>query len=124
MHEGDLQAEHPPSRLGVDQLGTLLDQVGDGRPHIGHLVSDMMESGPAPGQESPDRRVLRECGQQLDATLTDTDRRRLDTLALDEGPMLDPSAEETLVAPYRLVEILDGNADVVDAACVHSSDAM
>jgi len=124
MHEGDLQPEHPPPRLDVDQLGAELRQLGDRGPHVVHLVGDMVHPGPAAGEESPHRRVLRERGQKLDAALADANRRSFDALILDRGPMLDASAEETLVAPDGLVKILDGNADVVDAACVHPSDAM
>ena len=124
MHEGDLQPEHPPARLGVDQLGAELDQFGDGGPDVVDLVGHMVHAGPSAGEESPHRRVLRERGQKLDAALADANRRSFDALILDRGPMLDASAEETLVAPDGLVKILDGNADVVDAACVHPSDAM
>jgi len=124
MHEGDLQPEHPPPGLDVDQLCAELRQLDDGGPDVVHLVGDMVHPGPAAGEESPHRRVLRERGQQLDAALPDANQRRLDALVLDRRPMLDPPAEEALVAPHRLIEILDGNADVVDAACVHPSDAM
>ena len=122
MHEGHLQAEHPAPRLGVDQLGSLLGERLDRRVHVVDLVGDVMHPGPALGEESPDRRVGAERREQLDPTLADAHGRGLDALLLDALTVLEPSAEEPLVRRYRDVEILDGDADMVNASCVHTGD--
>jgi hypothetical protein len=35
--------------------------------------------------------------------------------------MLQRAAEEALVGPNRLVEVRDGDADVVDTSCLHAA---
>jgi len=38
--------------------------------------------------------------------------------------VLEPAAEEPLVGLHRLVEVRNSDANVVDSACLHTSDAM
>ena len=94
------------------------------RADVVHLVGDVVHSGPAPREEPADRRVLAERRQQLDPALADQKQRRLDALLLDRGPVLEPAAEEALVRLHRLVQVRDGQADVVDPSCLHAVDAM
>lgn len=124
MHEGDLQTEHPPSRLGVDQLRAGLREMTKRHPDVLDLVCDVVHPGPATCKETTDRRVVPERREQLDATPADMDRRRFDALLLDANATLEPSAEETLVLPYGLVEIDHGEPDVMDPACLHCGDRM
>ncbi len=83
-----------------------------------------MQPGPTACEELADRRVVAECGEQLDPALADAHRRGLDALVVDACPVLEAAAEEALVRPHRFVEILDGDADVVDASCFHPGDAI
>jgi hypothetical protein len=45
-------------------------------------------------------------------------------LLLDRGPVLESAAEEALVRLHRLVQVRNGQADVVDPSCLHAADAM
>jgi len=123
VHERDLEPEHPLPRLAVDQLGTSCSELGDRSPHVVHLVGDVMHTRTARRQEPPDGRIVAERRQQLDPAVANADRRRLDALIVNARAMLEATAEETLVRTYRLVEIHDGNANVVDSPRFHVSDA-
>jgi len=124
MHESDLVAEDPQARLRVDQLGALPGERGDRRPHIVDLVRDVVHAGAVLCEKPADGRIVAERGEQLDAPVADPDRGRLDPLLLETGTVLEPSAEQTLVALHRLVEVRNRQADVVDSAYLHTSDAM
>lgn len=124
MHERHLEAEHALPRLGVDQLDAAPLEVAERGADIVDFVRDVMHPGPALGEELAHRCVAGERSEQLDAAFADADGRRLDALILDAGAMLDASAEEALVRPNRLVEVVDCEADVMDAACFHAGDRM
>ena len=81
-----------------------------------------MHAGPALGQELPDRRVVAEGREQLDPTLADPHRRRLDALVRHVVAVLDACAEQALVGRHRLVEILDGDAEMMDPLRLHGGD--
>src|SRR5437868_7260762 len=119
MHEGDLQTEHPPPGLGVDQLRAMTDEVAENDADVLHLVGDVVHPGPALRQELAHRGVLPERREQLDAAPADADGRGLDALLLDVDAMLEPAAEQALVRGHRFVEICDGEPDVVDPARLH-----
>ncbi len=121
MDERDLEAEHTAARLGVDELGACARELGERSADVRHLVGDVVHPGAALREEAPDGRVLSERCEQLDTALADADRRRLDALLVDPRAVLDAAAEQPLVRPHRLVEVLDGDADVVDAADLHTA---
>src|SRR5438270_850011 len=121
MHEGDLQTEHPPPRLGVDQLGAVADEVAEDDADILDLVGDVVHPGPALRQELAHRSVLPERREQLDAAPPDADGRRLDSLLLDVDAVLEPAAEEALVHRDRFVQTGDREADMVDPARLHAA---
>jgi hypothetical protein len=123
MDESDLEPEHALARRDVDQLGALPGEIGERGRQIVDLVGDVMHAGPMAGKKTPDGRVVAERGDQLDAAFADLHRRCLHALLLDTFPVLEPRAEQPLVRPHRLVEIRDGDADVVDSACLHPGDA-
>ncbi|MDX6410768.1 MAG: hypothetical protein QOE91_284, partial [Gaiellaceae bacterium] len=54
--------------------------------------------------------------QQLDAAVADEHRRCLDTLFGNGGPVLQLGAEKPPVRIECLVEIVDGDTEVMDAA--------
>src|SRR4029077_18400592 len=57
MHEGDLQTEHSPPRLRVDQLGAVADEVAEGDADVLHLVRDVVHARGAGGQDMTAPRV-------------------------------------------------------------------
>jgi hypothetical protein len=116
MDEGDLEAEHAVPRCLVDQLGARVRKMRKGRADVVDLVRDVVHPWPTLREEAADRRVLAECAQQLEAAGPDADGRRLDALLLHARAMLEPRAEEALVAVERAVEILDRETHVMDRA--------
>ena len=123
MHEGDLQTEESLPWLRVDQLRACGRELRDCCGDIVHLVGDVVHPRASFCEESAYRGVVAEGGEELDPVGADADRRRLDSLLLDAGTVLEPAAEETLVRLHGLVEVRDGDADVMDAASVHGRDA-
>lgn len=128
MHERHFEPERASARLDIDQLGAACCEVGKRGTHVVDLVGDVMHSRPATREETPDRRVVVERRQQLDAAAADADRRGLDALLVDAPAMLEPPAEQLLVRPDRLVEVGDRDPDVVNSPrlkvlCVHAGDA-
>ena len=123
MNERDFEPEHPLPRLGVDQLRAGLGEARERGGDVVDLVRDVMHAGAARSEELADRRVVAEGGQQLDAAVADPHRRRLDAVLVDTRAMLEPAAEQALVRLHRLVEVDDGDADVVDPAGLHGFDA-
>jgi hypothetical protein len=71
------------------------------------------------GEELPDGRLLAERREQLDPALADPERRGLDALVRDGLPVLDARAEQPLVGADGLVEVLDGDAEVMDPPRLH-----
>ena len=106
--------------LLVDQLDSLLGEPFQLAPKIAHLVGDVMHSGPAAGEELADRRLLAERREQLDATLADAHRRRFDTLLGNRVAMLDLGAEQPPIRVDRVVEILDGDSEMMNPLRVHA----
>jgi hypothetical protein len=123
VHEGHFEPEHPLPRLAVDQLGAPGCELGDRSANVVDLVGDVMHAGPALSEKLPDGRIVAERREQLDPLLADADRGSLDALVVHARTMLEAAAEEALVRGHRIVEIRDGNADVVDTSCFHSGDA-
>src|SRR5512133_1766629 len=123
VQEGDLEAEEAAARLLVDELDALRRQLVDRGTHVVDLVGDVVHARPAVGQELADRSLLAERGQELDASLADLERRGLDALVGDGLAVLEARAEQLLVRRHRLVEILDGDPEVVDPARLHAGDA-
>ena len=122
MHEGDLQPEDAASRRGVDQLGALHGERPKRGAHVVDLVRDVVHPRAALREKTPDGRVVAEGRKQLDASVTDAHRCRLDALLLDALPMLEPAAEQPFVRRDRGVEIVDCHSHVVNASCLHGRD--
>jgi len=123
MDERDLETEEPLARLGVDQLGAALRQLDDGGVDVGHLVRDVVHPGPALCEEAADRGVAAERREQLDPAFADEHDRRLHALLLDGRATLELRTEEARVRVDGLVEVRDGDAEMVDAPRVHPRDA-
>lgn len=123
VDECDLEAEETRTRLLVDQLGASIGEVPKGRREVVDLVGDVMHSGPALGEEPADRRVLAERAHQLDPALADPHGDSLDALVVEPAALLDAPTKQPLVRPDRLVEVLDGDAEVMDPEGLHGPDA-
>jgi hypothetical protein len=124
MDESDLEAEEALPRLGVDQLGACRREPFELDADVVDLVGDVMHARPAARQEPADGSLGTERGKQLDTAGADQHRRRLDPLVIDLCPVLELGAEETLVRVDGLVEVVNGHAEMVDAAGSHGSDAI
>jgi hypothetical protein len=123
VHESDLEPEHPQARLAVDQLGPARGEIGRGGTHVVDLVRNVVHAGPPLREKPADRRIVAKRSEQLDPVVADADRRRFDALRIDACPMFEPTAEKALVRPHRLVEIRNGDPDVMDSPCFHAIDA-
>ena len=123
MHERDLEPEHAVARPLVDQLDTLLRELGERSLHVGDLVGDVVHPFTPLREETADRGVVAERGEQLDAALADAHRRRLDALLLDPLAVLEPTAEQALVRRHGGIQVGDRDADMVNGPCVHRGDA-
>ena len=124
MDERDLEPEEPAPRRLVDQLRAFGGQLVDRGAHVVDLVGHVVHAGPALGEEFADRRVVAERCQQLDPVGADPHRRRFDALVGHRLAMLEPCAEEPLVGRERAVEVVDGDAEVVNPARLHAGDAI
>ena len=123
MDEGHLQAEEPFARLRVDQVGAGAGKLGQRRAQVADLVRNVVHAGTALGKETANGRVLSERLEQLDAAVTDPQRRCPDALILHRSPVLDLGAEKALIGPERLVEIDDRNTEMMDPPRFHPREA-
>ena len=120
VDEGDLEPEETPVWLVVDELDTLRGEAFQLTSKIAHRVRDVMHARSASGEELADRRLLAERREELDATLTDAHRRRFDTLLGNRVAMLHLGAEQPPIRVDRVVEILDGDSEMVNPLRVHA----
>src|SRR5690242_19093342 len=72
MDERDLEPEQPAPRAFVDQFRALRGQLVERGADVVDLVGHVVHAGPALGEELPDRRVVAERGEQLDAVGADS----------------------------------------------------
>ncbi len=108
---------------GVDQLRPGRREVVECGRDVVHLVGDVVDAGAAPGEEAPHRGVLAGRGEQLDPARADEHRGGLDALVGDDRAVLERSPEEPRIGIDGFVEVGDGEADMVDTARLHCSDA-
>ena len=94
-----------------------------GEADVVDLVREVVNAGASPREEASDRRVLVRWRQQLDAAGADEDGRSLDALLGDELAVLEGGAEGADVRLDGLVEIGNGDADMMKAPGVHACDA-
>ena len=120
VDKSDLEPEEAAVRLLVDQLDSLRGEPFQLAPKIADLVGHVMHSGPAAGKELANGRLLAERCEQLDATLADAHRSRFDTLLDNRVAMLDLGAEEAPIRVDRVVEILNGDSDMMNPLRVHA----
>jgi len=123
MDEGDLEPEEPDPRLLVDQGRARGRKAAELGAHVGDLVGDVVHPRAPAGEELADGSLVVERCEQLDASGADEHGRRLDTLVLDQAAVLELGTEQPDIGLEGLVQVLDGHAEMVNAACDHAADA-
>src|SRR5712691_12886688 len=123
MDERNLEPEEPGARLRIDELGALRGERIERGAEVCHLVRDVVHPRPSLREELAHGRLLSKRGKQLDAPVADQYRRGFDTLLGHGRAVLDFGAEQTLVCGDRVVEVLDGDAKVMNPTRVHAGDA-
>lgn len=123
VHEGDLEPEEALARGRVDQVGAGTRELRECRVQIVYLIRHVVHAGAALREKAADRGVLAERLEQLDAAVTDPQGSRTHALVVDGRTMLDVCAEQPRIRLQRLVEVLDGDAKVVDPARGHAGEA-
>ena len=120
MDEGDLEPEKPAMRLLVDQLDPLLGEPLELALQIAHLVGNVVHARPAAGEELPNRGLITERSEQLDAALADAHGSCLDALRGNRVAVLYLGTEKTPIRVDRLIEILDGHSEMMNPLRVHA----
>ena len=123
MQERDLEAEQALARARVDELYAFTGESRERDMDIVDLVGDVVHPGAALGEELADRGVGSDGCEQLDAAVADEHGRCLDALVGNGRAVLQGCAEKAGVGVEGLVEVVDGDAEVMNAACVHPGDA-
>ena len=123
VNERDLEAEQPAPRPVVDQLGTFGGELVDCGADVVDLKGDVMHPRAASGEKPSDRRLVAKRGEELDPPAADSERRGLDTLVGNGLAMLQARPEEPLVGGKRLIEIIDGDTEMMNPTRLHAADA-
>ena len=123
MDEGDRAAVDADARPLVDQLGPTGSETLELGLDVVDLDRKMVHAGAAPVEELPDRRVRRQRGEQLDPAVADLQEGCLDALVRDRPAQDDLGPEEPAPRRHRLVEVGNGDADVVNPIARHAPDA-
>ena len=116
MQEGDAAVTDADPRLAVDQLEPGAGELLQGRVDVVDRVGDVMQPGALAGEERADRGVGAKRAQQLHMPVPDVEQDRLDPLRLDRLAVRQGHLEARRVELERRVDVLDGDADVVDLA--------
>ena len=123
VHERDLEPEEAWARALVDQIRACPGELRERGGEVAHLVRNVVHAGTALDEKPPDRSVLAERLEQLDAAVADPDGSGPDALLLHGRAMLELGAEQPAVGVQRDVEILDGDTEMMDTPRRHRSDA-
>jgi hypothetical protein len=123
MDKGNLEAEEARPGLGVDQLRTPGGEPVELGLHVVDLVGEVVHARAALGEELAYRGLVSERREQLDAARADEHGCRLDSLIVDLGSVLELGPEEARVRVDRLVQVVNGDAEMMDAAGPHGTDA-
>ena len=123
MDERDLEAEETDAWHLVDELSAGVRELVERRPQVVGRERDVVHPRPSSREEAADRRVLAGRREQLDPAVAEEERRGFDALLHERRAMLDACVEELLVRRDRLVEVVDGEAEVMNALHAHPRDA-
>ena len=123
MDKGNFEAEQPLARSLVDQVRTRTRELRKRGVQVAHLERNVVHARAALGEEAADRGIGAKRLEQFNATVTDAERRRADTLLFDCRAVLDLRAEEALVRRECGVEVVDRHAEMVDPPRLHPGEA-
>src|SRR4051812_20298762 len=115
VQERDARAADAGPGLLVDEAQARGAQALELGIDVGGLVGDVVKARALLGQELAHGRVLAERREQLDVVLADVKQDRLDALGLHGLAVDELDVEVALVELEGGVEVLDRDADVVDA---------
>ena len=121
MDEHELDPEEPDPWT-VDELRPRSLQPVDGCDKVSGRERDVVHPRSPTGDEAADGRIVTSRRHELDATLADEQRCGLDPLLGERLAVLETCSEERLVRRDRLVEIGDGDPEMMDAP--HAGDAI
>src|SRR4051812_42819860 len=116
VKEGDARIADANTGLRVDQLHTGLLQPAEHVVDVGDGVGDVMKPRAPLLQVLADRGLRTKWPQQLDMALADVEQRGLDPLRFDGLAMGERHPEGLLIEGESPVEVVGGDADVVDPA--------
>jgi len=122
MDERDLEPEQTLARLPVDQPSSLRFEVLERGAQVDGLERHVVHPRTAAGEEPADGRVVTGRPHELDAAVADEQRRCLHALLHERLAVLESGFEEALVRVDRVVQVDDGEPDVVDST--HPGDAI
>lgn len=122
MDERDLEAEEAAPRHLVDELRAGGLELFERTDEIVGPDCDVVHPWAAPREKPTDRRVVARRRHELEDALAHEDCRCLDTLLDERLTASEPGAEQRLVRRDRLVEIGDGDAEMMYA--LHPRDAI
>ena len=120
MHERDPVPPSSDPGVTVDELDLLLGQVAQSLFNRGDCVGDVMEAFAVPGQEATNGGVRAQWLQQLDVGGPDRDHGFLDSLFFDDRAVFGTYVVLPLVFGEGAVEIVDGDADMIDVDQSHA----
>lgn len=123
MNERDFEAEEPPPRCLVDELGAFVREMTERRLDVIRLEGYVMHAGTAPREESPDVRVLARRRKELHTALADEQRGCAHSLLEELVTPLESRTEKSFVSRDRLVEVHDRDPEMMDPAQLHAGDA-
>ena len=118
----DLAPEEPSTRTLIDELRPRGREAGKLGADIVDLEGEVMHAGAPFGEELPDGGVRTVRREQLDAAVSDAEERDVGPLVGNRLAMLDLRSEESAVRLDGLLEVVDGDADVMEAVYRHAGD--
>src|SRR5512139_109565 len=116
MQEGDAGVEDPQPRLRVDQPHSGVLELRQDLVDVADGVRDVVQAGSSLLEELADGSVRPERPQQLDVPVADVEQHRLDALRFHRLAMGKRHAQGLLVEGDGPLEVVGGDADVIDPA--------
>src|SRR5690349_5049862 len=116
VQESDPAAADAGPGLRVDQLDARRGDSLQACVDVVYGIGDVMEAGTLASEELADGGVRTQRPQQLDVTVPYIEQHRLDTLGLSRLAVRERHLEALLIEVDGGLEILDGDADVVNAS--------
>src|SRR6185437_5748586 len=116
MDEGDAGIADADAGLVIDQLEAGVLELVQDLFDVADRIGDVMQAGAALLQVLPNRCVRAQRLQELDVAVADVEQRGLDALRLHRLAVGERHAEGLLVEGEGALEVVGGDADVVDSA--------